>query len=194
MNTVLQMVFDNYTGQEREMLVRAYHYAEKAHEGRVAGDQHSPFAHSREIVLALGGKHADVSLFSAAERRVAEQWSTRINECYELLRNPVARGAWLCEAAGCSVEAETRTSMPADFLVEQLEKREALESVDDAESARRFLEMAEADFGRLTEETARAIDDRRDWPTAVDSVRRLMFAERLLTEARRRLAALAAQP
>lgn len=131
---------------------------------------------------------------SAAERRVAEQWSTRINECYELLRNPVARGAWLCEAAGCSVEAETRTSMPADFLVEQLEKREALESVDDAESARCFLEMAEADFGRLTEETARAIDDRRDWPAAVDSVRRLMFAERLLTEARRRLAALAAQP
>ena len=55
-----------------------------------------------------------------------------------------------------------------------------------------------ADFtamaGRLTEETARALDDRRDWPAAVDSVRRLMFAERLLTEARRRLAALAAQP
>ena len=130
---------------------------------------------------------------SAAERRVAEQWSTRINECYELLKDPVKRGAWLCEAAGFPVEAETRTSMPADFLIEQMEKREALEAAESVEDARRLAAAAEGDFKRLAEEAAQAADDRRDWPAAVDAVRRLMFAERFLKEARRRLAALSAQ-
>ena len=34
MNTVLQMIYDNYTGADRELLVRAYHYAEQAHSGQ----------------------------------------------------------------------------------------------------------------------------------------------------------------
>ena len=34
MNTALQMIYDNYTGEERNMLIRAYHYAEEAHSGQ----------------------------------------------------------------------------------------------------------------------------------------------------------------
>ena len=66
----------------------------------------------------------------AAERRVAEQWSTRINEAFKLLKNPVKRAAWLCENAGRPIEAETNTRMPADFLMTQIMWREALESGD----------------------------------------------------------------
>lgn len=61
----------------------------------------------------------------AAERRVAEQWSTRINEAFKLLKNPVKRAAWLCENAGRPIEAETNTRMPADFLMTQIMWREA---------------------------------------------------------------------
>ena len=32
--TALQMIYDNYTGADREMLIRAYHYAEQAHSGQ----------------------------------------------------------------------------------------------------------------------------------------------------------------
>ena len=56
----------------------------------------------------------------AAERRVAEQWSTRINEAFKLLKSPMKRAAWLCENAGRPIEAETNTRMPADFLMTQI--------------------------------------------------------------------------
>ena len=68
----------------------------------------------------------------AAERRVAEQWSTRINEAFKLLKSPVKRAAWLCENAGRPIEAETNTRMPADFLMTQIMWREALESATQA--------------------------------------------------------------
>lgn len=32
----------------------------------------------------------------AAERRVAEQWTARINEAWDTLRDPVRRASWFC--------------------------------------------------------------------------------------------------
>ena len=101
----------------------------------------------------------------AAERRVAEQWSTRINEAFKLLKNPVKRAAWLCENAGRSIEAETNTRMPADFLMTQIMWREALESGDAG--------------------AADAVRAEADWAAAVDLTRRLMFIDRFLEEAAR---------
>ncbi len=57
MNTVLQMVYDNYTGQDRETLVRAYHYAEKAHEGQKRASGEAYFIHPcavAQILIELG--------------------------------------------------------------------------------------------------------------------------------------------
>ena len=112
----------------------------------------------------------------AAERRVAEQWSTRINEAFKLLKNPVKRAAWLCENAGRPIEAETNTRMPADFLMTQIMWREALES-GDAGAA----DAVRAEARGLAE----AIDEKADWAAAVDLTRRLMFIDRFLEEAAR---------
>ena len=108
----------------------------------------------------------------AAERRVAEQWSTRINEAFKLLKNPVKRAAWLCENAGRPIEAETNTRMPADFLMTQIMWREALESGD-------------AGAADVVRGLAEAIDEKADWAAAVDLTRRLMFIDRFLEEAAR---------
>lgn len=63
----------------------------------------------------------------AAAQRVAMQWSVRINEAYQRLKDPLKRAAYLCEAAGAPVRAEDNTAMPAAFLMQQMEWREALE-------------------------------------------------------------------
>ena len=63
----------------------------------------------------------------AAAQRVAMQWSARINEAYQRLRNPLRRAAYLCELKGTPIQAENNTAMPARFLVQQMEWREALE-------------------------------------------------------------------
>ena len=120
----------------------------------------------------------------AAERRVAEQWSTRINEAFKLLKNPVKRAAWLCENAGRPIEAETNTRMPADFLMTQIMWREALES-GDAGAA----DAVRAEAGGVRVDVVRglaeAIDEKADWAAAVDLTRRLMFIDRFLEEAAR---------
>ena len=53
---------------------------------------------------------------SAAERRVAEQWSAVINEAFETLKSPVKRAVWLAKKRGAEVETEGQVRMPADFL------------------------------------------------------------------------------
>ena len=63
----------------------------------------------------------------AAAQRIAMQWSVRINEAYRRLKDPLARAAYLCELRGAPIEAEKNTAMPAEFLVEQMEWREALD-------------------------------------------------------------------
>ena len=47
-----------------------------------------------------------------AAQRVAMQWSVRINEAHQRLRDPVRRAAYLCELFGAPIEAERNTAMP----------------------------------------------------------------------------------
>src|ERR671923_2070275 len=67
-----------------------------------------------------------------AERRASLQWTTRVNEAYRALKNPVQRASHLLELQGVDVGFETNTAMPPDFLMEQMELREALEEATGA--------------------------------------------------------------
>ena len=62
-----------------------------------------------------------------AAQRVAMQWSVRINEAYQRLRDPLKRAAYLCELHGAPIRAEDNTAMPAAFLMQQMQWREALD-------------------------------------------------------------------
>jgi molecular chaperone HscB len=48
-----------------------------------------------------------------AAQRVAMQWSVRINEAYQRLKDPLRRAAYLCELRGAPIQAESNTAMPA---------------------------------------------------------------------------------
>src|SRR3989441_10949587 len=63
-----------------------------------------------------------------AERRASLQWTTRVNEAYRSLKNPVQRASHILALHGVDVAFETNTAMPAAFLMEQMELREALEN------------------------------------------------------------------
>src|SRR5256714_11235855 len=70
-----------------------------------------------------------------AERRASLQWTTRVNEAYRTLKSPVARAKHLLELNGVDVAFETNTAMPADFLMRQMELREALEDATGTKNA-----------------------------------------------------------
>ncbi len=113
-----------------------------------------------------------------AAQRAAMQWSVRINEAYQRLKNPLKRAAYLCELHGAPIQAEDNTAMPPEFLVQQMQWREALEEAgddaalgaleDDMDTARR------ATVGRLQV----LIDQQQDWAGAAREVRALMFIAR----------------
>ena len=74
-----------------------------------------------------GAAHPDrFATETAAAQRVAMQWAIRINEAYRRLKDPLARAAYLCTLHGADVEAESNTAMPAAFLMQQMEWRDAL--------------------------------------------------------------------
>lgn len=123
----------------------------------------------------------------AAAQRIAMQWSVRINEAYQRLKNPLKRAAYLCELNGAPIQAESNTAMPADFLVQQMAWREALDEADGAGAVSALIDEAgqvrDAWMGRL----ARAIDTDGDHAEAARCVRALMFIERFQHELEERL-------
>ena len=67
-------------------------------------------------------KHAQGS---EANQRLAMQWATRVNEAYQTLKSPLARARYLLQLQGHDAQVESNTSMPMEFLVAQMELREA---------------------------------------------------------------------
>lgn len=122
---------------------------------------------------------------TAAETRVAMQWATQANEAYRTLKSPLKRAAYLCEQAGCAIEAESNTAMPTAFLMQQLEWREAL---DEARAVGGDAALGLLDDGmaleraRLLEEIGRALDADANHSLAASLVRQLMFIEKFGTE------------
>lgn len=115
-----------------------------------------------------------------AEKRVAMQWATRANEAYQTLKNPQKRAQYLCELHGVDLKTESNTAMPMDFLMQQMEWREAL---GDAKAAKDMdaLEALDAEVGK--DRKARMVRigeqlDAGDYEHAAQGVRALMFLEK----------------
>lgn len=66
---------------------------------------------------------------SAQEKRISMQHTSRINEAINTLKRPVDRALYLLKLKGIDINFENETTMDADFLMEQMEVREALSEV-----------------------------------------------------------------
>ena len=122
----------------------------------------------------------------AAAQRVAMQWSVRINEAYQRLKDPMRRAAYLCELHGAPIRAEDNTAMPAAFLMQQMEWREALEDARaDSELDALDDEVAQARCAALAQ-CEQLIDQQQDYAGAARQVRALMFIARFADDIERR--------
>ena len=122
---------------------------------------------------------------SEAERRVSMQWATRVNEAYQTLSNPIKRARYLLSLHGVDTHEETNTVMPADFLVEQMEWREAIMEAEEARdiSVLDKLELRlQHEMHVLQQQLADKIDIECDYAAATGSVRKLKFMEKLAEE------------
>ncbi len=117
-----------------------------------------------------------------AERRLAMQWATRINEAYQTLRQPVSRAKYLLALAGIDVDQER--SMAPEFLMQQMEWREAVAEAR-AALAVDELERLHLRLKREMGEQYRKLQDQFEASAsaqAADLLRQLMFQEKLLAD------------
>lgn len=130
-----------------------------------------------------------------AERRMSMQWSTHANEAYQTLKQPISRARYLLKLYGVDTQEETNTAMPADFLMEQMEWREAIGEAKDAADAAELdhlgAKLRQAML-HLQEEIGQRLDQRHDYPGAAEGVRKLRFLEKLREEINDALEALEA--
>jgi molecular chaperone HscB len=117
-----------------------------------------------------------------AERRASLQWTTRVNEAYRVLKDPVQRAKHLLELHGVDVAFETNTAMPPDFLMQQMELREALEDAKDAAALDALRDNLVKEQRALEKAIAEAIDAKKDYAGAAGPVRKLQFLDKLDSE------------
>jgi molecular chaperone HscB len=113
-----------------------------------------------------------------AAQRVAMQWSVRINEAYQRLKDPLKRAAYLCELNGAPVQAENNTAMPPEFLMQQMEWREALDEAQDTAALDVLNDEVSRSRKQVLLHCEHLLDGTQDYAGAVAQVRALMFIER----------------
>ncbi len=122
---------------------------------------------------------------SEAERRVSMQWATHVNEAYQILRRPLSRARYLLQLQGVPTREETNTAMPAEFLMTQMEWREAIQDARSARDGDGLLHL-ESKLGHelqgMEESLARLLDVDKDFRTAAETVRKWRFLEKLQHE------------
>jgi len=123
-------------------------------------------------------------------QRAALQWSVRINEGYQRLKDPLKRAAYLCELLGAPIDAHNNTAMPPAFLMEQMEWREALDEADGEEALEALSDRVLARRKEMLADIERLLDVDGDAAAAAQQVRALMFIERFAHDVESRLAQL----
>lgn len=151
------------------------------------------FAQDRSVLDAKWkdlqrGAHPDkFTAQGAAAQRIAMQWSVRINEAYNRLKDPLKRATYLCELNGAPIEAHTNTAMPPAFMMMQIEWREKLEEAETAEELEK-IELQASNYKReQLSKIEQFIDLKHDYVAAANEVRALMFVARFVGEIEARL-------
>jgi len=120
-----------------------------------------------------------------AEKRLSMQWTTRVNEAYQTLKKPFERARYLLQLQGIDAMDPKNTVMPADFIMQQMEWREALAEASQAKDmgALQTLEQDLRAHAKAQQaELASLIDADKNYHRAAESLRKVRFMDKLLEE------------
>lgn len=119
---------------------------------------------------------------SAVDKLSAMQRATLANEAYLSLKNPAHRAQYLLELHGITAISETNTAMPTDFLMQQMEWREATEdalSTKNIEALESLLAKIRIEEKSLQAELINFLDEKQDYAAATEATRKLIFMEKV---------------
>jgi molecular chaperone HscB len=122
---------------------------------------------------------------TSAEKLQSMQTATLANEAYLTLKNPANRAKYLLAQQGIDAIDEKNTQMPADFLMRQMEWREAME---DAKAAKNIADLdnllaeMQLDAKSLQTDLAQLFDVKKDYNSATAATRKLIFIDKVCAD------------
>ena len=130
---------------------------------------------------------------SDADRRIAMQSSTRVNEAYRALKDPVERARYLLSLRGIDAFEETDTKLAIEFLEAQLERREQAAHAADTDDIRKLdaiLADVRKEIGERERRLERLLDDQAAVEGAKAAVRELRFLSKVAEDVEAMVASL----
>ena len=119
------------------------------------------------------------------EKRLAMQWATLVNTANETLRSSLPRAIYVLGLRG--VELEDNPTLPPALLMDQIELREQLESIEDGEGGLKeldaFRQKMQKTIKQVQAEFKEALDE--DTEKAARLVYELQFISKLMDSANR---------
>ncbi len=122
---------------------------------------------------------------TSAEKLQSMQTATFANSAYLTLKSPALRAAYLLGLQGIDAIHETNTNMPHDFLMQQMEWREAM---DDAKHAKdvvaleNLLAEMQTEAKQLQENLAELFDTKQNFLVATEETRKLIFIDKVCAD------------
>lgn len=121
-------------------------------------------------------RYADKSDF---EKRLAVQTAATINQAYETIKNPLSRAQYLLELEDLDASQETHITSDGQFLMDQMQLREALSEIRGSENAKQALVSLSIE----AQQTAAAIQQefasqyqQKAYKKAFESLAKMQFA------------------
>ena len=119
---------------------------------------------------------------SSAEKLRSLQLATLANEAYQTLKNPANRASYLLQLHNIEAAAQTNTTMPADFLMQQMEWHEILDDAKQAKDIKaleRLLLEMQNECVALQTKLVDCFDVNNDLIIATDTTRKLIFIDKV---------------
>lgn len=120
-----------------------------------------------------------------AERLRAMQWATQVNEAYRTLKSPVARARYLLQLRGIDTQEDSNTAMPIDFLMRQMEWREAIANArasGDIEALESLRTALRRESTAMEQDLQVDLDELGNLTRAAETVRKLCFIDKVRDE------------
>ncbi len=123
------------------------------------------------------------------EKRIAMQGATLINEAYQSLKNPLKRAQYMLSLKGVNADGENLTTSDGDFLMQQMQLREDLAEIPEAEDSQEAIADLLDDISRMINVQVAQLailletSTQQDLAEALECIYKMQFLNKLHAEA-----------
>jgi len=119
---------------------------------------------------------------SERDKRVSVQVASWVNQAYATLQDPVKRSRYLLEISGAEIPDDATTTSDTEFLMEQIELREQVESCRHDQDGLQRSDQIGTGLAHRADELARDFVshfEAAEFVKAIESSRKMQFIQRI---------------